>query len=182
MELNDRAATPERKALSRRVSPLSRTVRATAVLALAAALSRCGSYSFSGASLPPHLKTVAIPLFENRTPEFGIDQTLTDAVIDAVTRDNTLKIAEPASADCILRCTLNRVEDRAGQYNQNEEASTFRITLSVQAVFEDMRKRVVIWQGPFTAFGNYSEDRNEGIDEAVDKLKTEIVNRMVSTW
>ncbi|MBN2201696.1 LptE family protein [bacterium] len=180
--MNDPDATPDRRARCRRAFPPARTVGAAAVLALTALLIRCGAYSFSGASLPPHLKTVAIPLFENRTPEFGIDQTLTDAVIEAVTRDNTLKIAEPASADCILRCTLNRVEDRAGQYNQNEEASTFRVTLSVQAVFEDMRKRVVIWQGPFTAFGNYSEDRDAGIDEAVDKLKTEIVNRMVSNW
>ncbi|MDM7924618.1 MAG: LptE family protein [bacterium] len=173
---------PVRGACLIRVPALPRALRVAALLALAAALCGCGAYSFSGASLPPHLKTVAIPLFENRTPEFGIDQTLTDAMIEAVTRDNTLKIADPGSADCILRCTLNRVEDRAGQYNENEEASTFRITLSVQAVFEDLRKRVVIWQGPFTAFGNYSEDRGEGIDEAVDKLKTEIVNRMVSNW
>lgn len=180
--MNNPDAKPVREAVCLRVPALPRALRAAALLALAAALSGCGAYSFSGASLPPHLKTVAIPLFENRTPEFGIDQTLTDAMIEAVTRDNTLEIADPASADCVLRCTLNRVEDRAGQYNENEEASTFRITLSVQAVFEDVRKRVVIWQGPFTAFGNYSEDRDEGIDEAVDKLKTEIVNRMVSNW
>jgi hypothetical protein len=176
------AAHAERKVRARRAGASSRLRRAATALILAPILLRCGAYSFSGASLPPHLKTVAIPLFENRTPEFGIDQLLTDAVIEAVTRDNTLKIAEPSSADCILRCTLNRIEDRAGQYDQKEEASTFRITLSVQATFEDMQKRVVIWQSPFTAFGNYSDDRNLGIEEAVDKLKIEIVNRMVSNW
>jgi hypothetical protein len=179
MELIKAASRINKTAGGRRESPRLRTM---APLFLVPLLLRCGAYSFSGASLPPHLKTVAIPLFENRTPEFGIDQLLTDAVIEAVTRDNTLKIAEPAAADCLLRCTLNRIEDRAGQYDQNEEATTFRITLSVQATFEDQEKRVVIWQSPFSAFGNYSENRDEGIAEAVDKLKVEIVNRMVSNW
>jgi hypothetical protein len=167
------ARTPGRRGASR---------TAAAALLLAPLLLRCGAYSFSGASLPPHLKTVAIPLFENRTPEFGVDQRLTDAVIEAVTKDNTLKIAESSTADCILRCTLNRIEDRAGQYNRNEEASTFRITLSVQATFEDLQKRVVLWQSPISAFGTYSDNRDDGIAEAVDKLTVEIVNRMVSNW
>jgi hypothetical protein len=145
-------------------------------------LARCGNYSFSGASLPPHLKTVAVPLFDNRSPEFGVDQRITDGVIEAITKDNTLKITDPAAADCILRGILMRMEDRAGQYNEKEEASTYRITLSVQATFEDLRKKTVIWQNTFTAFGTYTDNRDDGITEAVDKLTTDIVNRMVSNW
>lgn len=145
-------------------------------------LVRCVSYSFTGASLPPHLKTVAVPLFDNRTPEFGVDQQITDAVIEAVTRDNTLKIADPSSADCILHGTLTHMEDRAGQYNENEEASTFRITLTFQAAFEDLRKKTVIWQNTFSAFGTYTDNRDDGISEAVKKLTTDIINRMVSNW
>jgi hypothetical protein len=145
-------------------------------------LVRCFSYSFTGASLPPHLKTVAVPLFENRTPEFGVDQQMTDAVIEAVTRDNTLKIADPSNADCILHGSLMRMEDRAGQYNENEEASTFRITLTFQATFEDLRKKTVIWQNTFSSFGTYTDNRDDGIAEAINKLTTDIINRMVSNW
>jgi hypothetical protein len=152
------------------------------VLCVLAAFLRCGVYSFTGATLPPHLKTVAVPLFDNRSPEFGVDQKVTDAVIEAVTRDNTLKIADPSNADCILRGTLMRMEDRAGQYDSNEEASTYRITLTVQAVFEDLRKKTVIWQNSFSAFGTYSTDRDGAITEAVDKLTTDIINKMVSNW
>jgi hypothetical protein len=122
-------------------------------------------------------------MFDNRSPEFGVDQQITDAVIDAVTRDNTLKIADPSNADCILRGTLMRLEDRAGQYDSNEQAATYRITLTVQAAFEDLRKKTVIWQNSFSAFGTYSgADRDAAITDAVDKLTTDIINKMVSNW
>jgi hypothetical protein len=160
--------------------PLFRLLALTACFI--AVFIRCGVYSFSGATLPPHLKTVAIPLFDNRSPEYGVDQRITDAVIEAVTRDNTLKIADQANADCLLRGTLTRLEDRAGQYDSNEEASTYRITITLQATFEDLRKKTVIWQNSFSAFGTYGADRDAGITEAIDKLTTDIVNKMVSNW
>ncbi len=157
--------------------------RWTAAACCLAVFIRCGTYSFSGATLPPHLKTVAVPLFDNRSPEYGVDQRITDAVIEAVIRDNTLKIADPSNADCVLRGTLMRMEDRAGQYDSNEAASTYRITLTVQAVFEDLQKKTVIWQNSFSAFGTYGgSDRETGITEAVDKLTTDIINKMVSNW
>jgi len=165
-----------RRPLRRRIGPWTAAAFCTAVFI------RCGVYSFSGATLPPHLKTVAVPLFDNRSPEYGVDQRITDAVIEAVTRDNTLKIADPSNADCVLRGTLMRMEDRAGQYNSDEEASTYRITLTVQAEFEDLQKKTVIWRNSFSAFGTYSTDRDAGISEAVDKLTTDIINRMVSNW
>ena len=56
-------------------------------------LTSCGPYSFTGSSIPGHIKTIAIPLFEDRTSEFEIKEKLTDYIIDEVTRDNTLKIA-----------------------------------------------------------------------------------------
>jgi outer membrane lipopolysaccharide assembly protein LptE/RlpB len=156
--------------------------RAVMAACLLTAFLRCGIYSFTGATLPPHLKTVAVPLFDNRSPEFGVDQKITDAVIDAVTQDNTLKIADPSNADCILRGTLMRMDERAGQYDSNEEASTYRITLTVQASFEDLRKKTVIWQNSFSAFGTYSTNRDDAIAEAVEKLTTDIINKMVSNW
>jgi hypothetical protein len=142
----------------------------------------CGGYSFSGAALPPHLKTVAVPLFDNRSPEFGIDQLLTDAIIDAVTKDNTLKIVDLSAADCHLRGTLMRIEDRAGQYDEQEQAATFRVTLTVRIVFEDLRKQTVLWENTFSQYGTYTDNRDDGLSQAIEKLTTDIVNKMTSNW
>ena len=145
-------------------------------------LTGCGIYSFSGSTLPPHIKTVAVPLFEDKTTEFGIDQKFTDGLIDAIIEDNTLKIADPRSADALVRGEILRVEDRAGQYNSNETASDYRVTISIKVAFEDVKKRKILWEETWTDWGSYSNDREEGIDEAIKKLSTEILNRTVSGW
>ncbi|RKY83165.1 hypothetical protein DRP98_07780, partial [candidate division KSB1 bacterium] len=66
-------------------------------------LGGCAYYSFSGNTLPSYIKTVAIPLFEDQTSEFGIKEKLTDALISEFTRDNTLKISSQDEADSIIR-------------------------------------------------------------------------------
>jgi hypothetical protein len=145
-------------------------------------LTGCGIYSFSGSTLPSHIKTVAVPLFEDKTTEFGIDQKFTDGLINAIIEDNTLKIADPRSADALVRGEILRVEDRAGQYNAQETASDYRVTISIKVAFEDVKKRKVLWEETWTDWGSYSNDREEGIDEAIKKLSTEILNRTVSGW
>ena len=142
----------------------------------------CGVYSFSGSTLPPHIRTVGIPLFEDRTTEFGMDQLLTDALTEEITEDNTLKIANPREADAIISGTIMSVKDRTGQYDANETASDYRVTISVKVRFEDVKKRKILWEHTISQWGAYEGDRNEGIEEALEKISTEILNRSVSGW
>ena len=39
----------------------------------------CGFYSLSG-SLPPHIKTISIPMVENETAEFGIAENISERI------------------------------------------------------------------------------------------------------
>jgi hypothetical protein len=142
----------------------------------------CGIYTFSGSTLPSHIKTVAIPLFEDKTVEFGIDQQITDIIIDAITQDNTLKISGNRGADSILKGKIVRIDDRSGQYDKNEVASDFRIYITIDVSFEDVIKRKTLWKETWTEFGTYNDNRNDGIEEAIEKLSTNIINRTVSGW
>ncbi|MCD6116014.1 LptE family protein [bacterium] len=142
----------------------------------------CGIYSFSGSTIPSNIKTVGIPLFENNTPEFGIDQQITDALIEAISADNTLKIADTRNADSILKGTILQITDRAGQYDANENASSYRITINIKVSFEDVKKRKVFWEETWSQWGQYESDRNQGIKDAVSKLTTDILNKTVSGW
>jgi len=143
----------------------------------------CGIYSFSGSSLPAHLNTVSIPLLEDNTAEYGISQQLTDLLIQAITDDNTLKIASPGSGDSVLRGTILQVQERAGQYDQKEQATDFRITITVKIVFEDLKKQSVLWEGQVSQWGIYEPgNRDQGITEALEKISQEVLNRIVSDW
>jgi hypothetical protein len=145
----------------------------------------CGPYSFSGSALPSHIQTVSVPLFEDRTAEFGINQKLTDKLINAITNDNVLKIGNQRTADSILKGTIELIQDTAGEYDQNEVASDFRVTITARVSFEDVQKQEVLWEESWTQFGVYDNvetDRDTGIDEALDKLTTDILNQTVSGW
>ena len=155
------------------------------IICTGSSLLGCGIYSFSGSTVPSHIKTVAIPLFTDNTAEFGIDQKLTDALMDAVTRDNTLKVSGSRGGDSMLSGTIIRVEDRAGQYDQNENATDFRVTITIKIIFEDIKKRKVMWEETYTQWGSYDNTetlRENGIDEAIVKLTADILNKTVSGW
>ncbi len=125
---------------------------------------------------------MAIPLFYSNIPEYGIDQALTDAVIEAVTKDNTLKISESGSSDSILKGSIVRVTDAAAEYNQEEKASAFRVTVTAKVSFEDVKKQKMLWEETWSQWGEYESDREEGIQEALKKISEEIVNKTVSGW
>ena len=145
----------------------------------------CWYYSFSGSTLPPHINSVAVPLFTDTSAEFGIDQLLTDTVIDVISTDNTLAISSIQGASSILKGSITRITDRADTYDQQENASAFRITISVNVIFEDLRKNTVLWEETFSHWGRYdnaSITREDGIREAANKIAEEILNRTVSGW
>ncbi len=145
----------------------------------------CGIYSFSGSSIPSHIKTLAIPLFEDQTAEFGIDQQITDALIETFTKDNSLKISGPRDSDSVIRGSIVSVQDRAGQYDQQETASDFRLTITMKIAFEDVKKRNTLWEETYSHYGTYDNSattRNDAIQEAIEKITADILNRTVSGW
>ncbi len=162
-----------------------RTAFAICFAALLAA--SCGHYSFSGNTLPSYIKTVAIPLFENKTSEFGISEKLTDAVIDAFTQDNTLKIVDPSLASALISGEITSVTDRASTFNQQEQVQSYRVYVTVRSEFRDQKKRKIIWKAVLQEWGEYqhsasTEERQKAIDDAVKKLAEDILNKSVAGW
>ncbi len=147
----------------------------------------CGYYSFSGSTLP-HLKTVAVPIFENETAEFGIKEEITDVIIARFTDDNTLKIADSRTADSIVSGKVIRVEDRAGAYTRDEKVEEIQVYVTVQVAFEDLKKRKVVWEGTIREVGTYipgdaeKGTREAAISEAIEKIAEEVLNRTVTGW
>lgn len=151
---------------------------------------QCGYYSFSGSSLPSHLRTIAIPIFQNKTTEFGVPEDITDALINEFTRDNTLKVADRRTADSIIEGTIVNIREQAGAYNQQEQVKEIRIYVRVRAKFEDLAKNKVLWEEEISQWGSYNPDspsgenstRQDAINEAIGKIVTEIFNKTISGW
>ncbi len=149
---------------------------------------RC-SYSFTGASVPPHLKTIAIPVAEDRSPAGiqGVRETLTDDIIQKFIDDNSLQVAEGSNADAMLECVITSVTDAPSIVSAGEQVTSRRLTITVKVVYKDLVKKTTIFDQSFTNYGDYVpggsvNDREPAIETAVDKISEDILLAVVSGW
>ena len=99
-------------------------------------LSGCAYYSFSGASIPSHLNTIAIPLAQDRStsPLTVLDESLTELLIDRFVRQTRLTLVEDeAEADLLLTVRIDRYSNAPTAITGREQAQFNRVTLSVFA-------------------------------------------------
>ena len=147
----------------------------------------CWYYSTSGSMLPSHIRTVAVPLFQNETTwEFGIKEQLTDAVIEAFTRDNTLRVEGERNADAIVRATITAIKEVPFTYDREERVQEYKMQIVLRIRFEDVKQRRTLWEEQsMEGWGTYStadEEWQAGIDRAIEKLASDIVNKTVAGW
>ena len=107
---------------------------------LSSSLAACGVYSFSGASIPARLETVAVPLAEDRATGGppGLDRLLTDALIERfVDRSRLVLETDEGAADAVVRSTIERYSVAPVAVTDQNVAALNRVTLSVQVTVED---------------------------------------------
>ena len=167
-----------------------RTIPALCLLAVCAG--SC-AYSTSAALLPPHLKTVAIPVFENGTTEYALPQEITDAVILRFVQDNHLKVVPERSANSVIRGKVVAYRNGVFGFSEQVRAQEYRVTISVSVVFKDLVKNREVWsESELTKTSNYyvtpvpgdttAHTEVDGRREAVLKIADEILARSVQGW
>ena len=144
-------------------------------------------YSFSGASVAPHLKSVAIPFAEDRSgsAEPRLRELLTEKLTQKFIDDNNLQIAEKSSADALLQCVIVSLSDVPAIVSAGENVASRRITITVQVTFKDLVQRRTVFEKQFSNYGDYSggiSERNSGIDDAINKISDDILLDTVSGW
>jgi outer membrane lipopolysaccharide assembly protein LptE/RlpB len=145
-------------------------------------------YSTSASALPPTIKTVAIPLFQNETFETDIKEQLTDAIVEKFLENNQLRVVDVRDADAMVIGTITDVREEALAFSQGI-INELRIWIVVNVRFEDVGNRNVLWEeeelltfGDCEVVTGTETDREKGIELAVIKMADEILNRTVSGW
>ncbi len=149
----------------------------------------CCVYSFTGASVPEHLKTIAIPIADDRSggAEPGLREKLTEVLTQKFIDDNTLQVTDKSSANAVLECTVVSISDAPAIVTAGEQIAVRRITISVSVVNKDLVKRKNIFEQTFSNYGDYPSGgsidlRRNAIDEAIDKIAQDILLATVSGW
>jgi len=159
-------------------------------ITVAAAPGMGGCYSFTGASVPQHWKTIAVPLFddESNSGEPGLREQLTNAIIQKVQRDNTLQIADRSAANVVMVGSIVSVNaDEPVAVTTGEKGTRFRVRLTLKVSLLDKIQKKQIWEKQFSDYGEYSatsgaSQRQAGLLAAIDKLSDTIVLETVSGW
>lgn len=148
----------------------------------------CGVYTFSGSTLPSHLKTVDIPLFENTSLQANVAEELTDSLSKRVLSTNLLRIV-PTKGDATIKGTVTqytntpRSYDKAGVRSVN--ISEYEVSIVVNAEFADNKNNSQLFKGTLTGKGVYDfqKDKEEtGRKKAEQDIVDQILQNSLQSW
>ena len=156
------------------------------LLLMGACITGCSHYSVSG-SLPSHIKTAAVPLFDNETVEPGIVEEVTETVINAIISNGAMKVVGESQADAVVNGTIMNVRDEADTYSRSEQAKQFKIRIFADVRFFDRRKNRVIWEEKgLEGWARYDASsptaREDAKKEALKMLAGLIIDKTVAGW
>lgn len=165
-------------------------IRGFSLILIAAIINSC-SYSFTGASVPAHLKSIAIPLVKDRSgsgePDMAND--FTNELIQKFLDDNNLDVTDKGNADALLECSISSLQDRPETVSgAGETATQRRLTINVKVTYKDLVKKSTILDKNFSNYITYSttgdtfQARRDAIQEAIELITEDILLGVVSNW
>lgn len=160
-------------------------------LVLAGVLPGCGYYSFTGATIPTHLNTVAIPLAQDNTvsPLTTMDDILTQLLIDRMVGQTRLSL-EPTEteADAVLSAIISQYRNEPTSVSGEEVAQLNRVTITVSARYLDRVEDEEILQRSFSSFAEYDplaqgvEGEEQAAQTALQNIADDIFTAATSNW
>lgn len=168
----------------------------------------CSYYSLAG-SIPTHIKSIHIPLFENQTSEFDLAENITDFIINQFNESGVLRVENEQNCNSILRGKIKSISNGPYTYNKEESISEYRYKIDVQIEWYDLRNDKNILESNYSGYGAYGisgDIGSDGIDNdsdgkiddqdddesgeprefatrvAMSKIAEDILNDIMTTW
>lgn len=164
---------------------MRRVLVVATMLAAAVVLGGCGGYRV-GALLPEHIKTIGVPVFVNETSEPNLEVETTNAVINALATDGTLRKVPEAEADVVLTVRIINYQRKPIRYTGATRPTEYRITVTVLATLHDTHEATDLWandrlsgNAEFLVGASLPESERRARPEAYDDLAHDIVEHIV---
>ncbi len=179
----------ERHGVTERLRRFSRALLLSSLLPLLLSQTGCWYYSFTGASIPEHLETVAVPLVEDRSlgGVIGIDRQLTDLLIERFAGQTRL-VLEPdeADADAVLTAVIESYRNEPTAVTGDEVAALNRVTIAVRVVYRDRVEDEERLSRTFSASEDYAateiEQEATAAEEVLRQIADDVFTAATSDW
>jgi predicted oxidoreductase len=136
------------------------------------------SYSFSGASISPMIKTLSVQNFLNRAPvvQPGLDQAFTDALIDKCKAQTSLEIVSNLG-DVSFEGEITEYKTMPLTVAADAYAAMNRFTISVRVKYVNSVDPDLSFDQVFTRYEDY--DSNKDLSEVEVELTTKILELII---
>jgi len=140
------------------------------------------TYSFKGFTTSG-IKSIAIPLFENKTIKPDIEEVITQKIGDAFVEDNRLKVAAEKDANSILLGKITSYDRVPFSYDENENVKDYKIEISLNLIYKN-NKDETLWEKQLKEWTTYpvSETEEEGIEDVASKAAEDILRGTLEGW
>ena len=151
----------------------------------------CAYYSFTGATIPANLNTIAIPLAEDNSlsPLTTLDETLTELLINRFVQQTRLTlVTNEDEADIVLLAEIDRYTNAPTSVSGQERAQFNRVTLTVSARYYNRVDDDELFDRSFNNFGDYDplagglEEEEGAALTALENIADDIFTAATSNW
>ncbi len=156
---------------------------------LAVAVAGCGVYTANSGRVSEDRKRVFVGYLENETAESNLGVEFTDAIIEALQADNTLKVVGEPEADAVVSGRVSRYTLREMATRPDLTVDEYQVQIAVQLTFTLKRTGETIFdKRVFTGAGNYVLNDPQGTTEqtarreAAGLIVRDILAQVVEDW
>lgn len=159
------------------------------ILCISLLLSRCGIYSFSGASLDPKDKTVNVKFFPNRAAIINpnLSQLFTEKLKDKFASQTKLSLVD-FNGDLSFEGEITDYNTKPVGVTANEQAEQNRLTITVHVKYTSINNPKFNFDTSFSRYADYESSKlltdveDELSEQIVAELIDDIFNKSVVNW
>ena len=160
------------------------------------ALSGCGVYSFTGASISPDIKTISIDNIFNDTPDgpANLSQTFTEKMRDYFAQNTSLVLVQEEGdlqfeGRIVRYATSPEAPTASREEDGVDQSALTRLTITVQSSYYNTQDDTFNFDQSFSFFSTYDNQRfsltdveDQLIDEISEQIIIDIFNASVANW
>ena len=151
--------------------------------------SRCGIYSFSGASIPPEAKTVSVQYFPNQAQLINpaLSNDFTTALRDAIMNQTSLDMVE-SGGDLAFEGEITDYNTSPVAITAGQTAALNRLTITVNVRFVNLYDDSKNFESKFTHYEDYPSDQDlNSVQESltgtiIEALVEDVFNKALVNW
>ena len=148
----------------------------------------CGIYTFSGSSIPSHLKTVDLPLMENQSMEPDIADDVSRELNRQILENNLLRIVSEdgdATISGSITGYLHEPYTYGASSTREVDVNQYIVKITADVQFLDNTTGTPLFKGSITGQGIYDfqkETEDKGKEIAMQDLIQRILQNSLQSW